>query len=216
MTSSITVAPPSALTTLAPGTKCMAGEPMKPATKSSGGASFSVSDMQEAGIDLFQRTEGGVRPVPHHTCHLSSKTFRPMKTVQRREQVLFLLIGCSSDCFAVWRRQLLRSPEMCSANKDEVKRMKFQGSSGVFRHSPDPPSSVDPPRAAHRRHLGDGVPRTASNTSQYSGSAWGSQPPEGGMFLSCCFAFLAGCCRVTRKARSTPMMRHSYRERDYA
>src|SRR5690242_21744240 len=95
MTSSITVAPPSALTTLAPGTKFMAGEPMKPATKSSGGASFSVSDMQEAGIDLFQRTEGGVRPVPHHTCHLSSKTFRPMKTVQRREQVLFLLIGCS-------------------------------------------------------------------------------------------------------------------------
>jgi RNA:NAD 2'-phosphotransferase (TPT1/KptA family) len=56
--------------------------------------------MQEAGIDLFQRTEGGVRPVPHQTCHLSSKTFRRMKTVQRREQVLFLLIGCSSDCFA--------------------------------------------------------------------------------------------------------------------
>ena len=36
------------------------------------------------------------------------------------------------------------------------------------------------------------VPQTASNTSQYSGSARGSQPPEGGIFLPCCFAFLAG------------------------
>jgi hypothetical protein len=35
------------------------------------------------------------------------------------------------------------------------------------------------------------------------------------MFLPCCFAFLTGCCRVTLKARRTPMMRHSYRERDY-
>src|SRR6266849_7604124 len=60
------------------------------------------------------------------------------------------------------------------------------------------------------------VPRTASNTSQYSGSARGSQPPEGGIFLPCCFAFLVGCRRVTRKAKSTPMSRHSYRERDYA
>ncbi len=33
---------------------------------------------------------------------------------------------------------------------------------------------------------------SASNTSQYSGSAQGSQPPEGGIFLPCCFAFLAG------------------------
>src|SRR5438105_6759757 len=35
------------------------------------------------------------------------------------------------------------------------------------------------------------------------------------MFLPYCFAFLAGCRRVTWKARSTPMPRHSYRERDY-
>jgi hypothetical protein len=34
------------------------------------------------------------------------------------------------------------------------------------------------------------------------------------MLLPCCFAFLAGCCRVTRKAKSTPMTRHSYQERD--
>ncbi len=57
---------------------------------------------------------------------------------------------------------------------------------------------------------------SASNTPQYSGSAWGSQPPEGGMFLPCYFAFLAGCRRATRKAKSTPMTRHSYQERDYA
>jgi hypothetical protein len=36
------------------------------------------------------------------------------------------------------------------------------------------------------------------------------------MFLPCYFAFLAGCRRVTWKAKSTPMTRHSYLERDYA
>ena len=61
-----------------------------------------------------------------------------------------------------------------------------------------------------------GPASSASNTSQYSGSDGGSQPPAGGMFLPCCFAFLVGCCRVTRKAKSTLMTRHSYRERDYA
>src|SRR6266571_7836665 len=61
-----------------------------------------------------------------------------------------------------------------------------------------------------------GPAASASNTSQYSGRAWGSQSPESGMFLPCCFAFLAGCRRVTRKARNTPMTRHSYREHDYA
>src|SRR2546423_14411276 len=35
------------------------------------------------------------------------------------------------------------------------------------------------------------------------------------MFLPCCFAFLVGCRRVTWKARSTPMPRPSYRERNY-
>ncbi len=67
--------------------------------------------------------------------------------------------------------------------------------------SQTPPISVDPPTAA-------------SNTSQYSGSVRGSQPPEGGIFLPCCFALLFGCFRVTCKARSTPMPRHSYCERD--
>ena len=35
-------------------------------------SSFRVADIQEAGIDLFQRTEGRARPVPHHTCHLGA------------------------------------------------------------------------------------------------------------------------------------------------
>src|SRR5260370_20389911 len=64
-----------------------------------GGASFSVADIQYARIDLFQRTEGRVRPGPPHTFHLSSKTIRCMKTVQRSEQVLFILTSCSSDFF---------------------------------------------------------------------------------------------------------------------
>jgi DNA-binding XRE family transcriptional regulator len=86
---------------------------------------------------------------------------------------------------------------MCYATKDEV-----TGSVWSLSPCPRPPISVDPPAAA-------------SNTSQYSRNAWGSQPPPGGMFLPCCFALLAGCRRVTCKARSTPMPRHSYRERDY-
>ena len=36
------------------------------------------------------------------------------------------------------------------------------------------------------------------------------------MLLPDCFTLLARCWRVTRKAQSTPMPRHSYRERDYA
>ena len=72
------------------------------------------------------------------------------------------------------------------------------------------------PQAAWTRLERHTVPRTASHTSQYSGSAWGSQPPEGGIFLPCCFALLVGCRQVTWKARSTPLPRHSYRERDYA
>jgi hypothetical protein len=35
------------------------------------------------------------------------------------------------------------------------------------------------------------------------------------MFLPFCFAFLFGCRWVTCKARNTPMLRHSYPERDY-
>ncbi|HEX6553427.1 MAG TPA: hypothetical protein VF026_11750 [Ktedonobacteraceae bacterium] len=37
-----------------------------------------------------------------------------------------------------------------------------------MRPAPDPPLSVDPPTAAHRRHLGDGVPRTASQPGMRS------------------------------------------------
>ena len=61
-----------------------------------------------------------------------------------------------------------------------------------------------------------GPASSASNTSQYSGSARENQPPAGGMFLPCCFALLTACHWVTRKVKSTPMPRHSYRERDYA
>src|SRR5215469_17347754 len=108
-----------------------------------------------------------------------------------------MLTSSSSDFFDGLGRQLLRSPEMCYANKDEV-------TGGVWSRSPchSPPISVDPPTAA-------------SNTSQLSRSARGSQPPEGGMFLPSCFALLAGCCRVTCKARSTAMTRHFYHKRDY-
>jgi hypothetical protein len=68
-----------------------------------GGASFSVSDIQEAGIDLLKLAERRVRPVPHHTFHLSSKTIRCMKTVQRRGQAhirtyMFLLVVCVVSC----------------------------------------------------------------------------------------------------------------------
>src|SRR6266566_5830162 len=42
------------------------------------------------------------------------------------------------------------------------------------------------PRPSKQR----GPASSASNTSQYSRSAWGSQPPEGSMFLPFCFAFL--------------------------
>ena len=57
---------------------------------------------------------------------------------------------------------------------------------------------------------------SASNTSQYSGSGGGSQPPTGGKLLPCCFAFLVGCRWVTCKARNTPMLWHAYRECDSA
>ncbi len=68
------------------------------------------------------------------------------------------------------------------------------------------------PRPSNERGPAD----SASNTSQYSVSAWGSQPPEGGMFLPCCFAFMVECRWATWKTKSTPMPRHSYRERDHA
>jgi WD40 repeat protein/DNA-binding XRE family transcriptional regulator len=40
--------------------------------------------MQDAGIDLFQRPLGRARRVPHHTCHLSAKTFRPKSAILPR------------------------------------------------------------------------------------------------------------------------------------
>src|SRR5271157_5713554 len=102
-------------------------------------------------------------------------------TVHVTPPVPFIMSGCSSNCFAGLGRQFLRSPEMCYATRDEV-------TGRVWSH-------LLSPRPSHQR----GPALSASNTSQYSGSARGSQPPEGGMFLPCCFAFLAGCRRVTRK-----------------
>src|SRR5215471_21160191 len=67
------------------------------------------------------------------------------------------------------------------------------------------------PRPSTQRGPASGV----SNTYQYSRSVWGRQPPQGDMLLPNCFTLLARCWRVTRKAKSTPMPRHSYRERDY-
>src|SRR5437764_6670012 len=73
--------------------------------------------------------------------------------------------------------------------------------------------SVTPlPRPSTERGPASGV----SNTYQYSGSAWGSQPPQGDMLLPNCCRLLARCWRGTGKAQRTPMPRHSYRERDYA
>jgi hypothetical protein len=43
--------------------------------RTTGGASFSVSDMLEASIDLLKLAEGGARPVPHPIFHLSSRVF---------------------------------------------------------------------------------------------------------------------------------------------
>src|SRR6266487_643638 len=67
------------------------------------------------------------------------------------------------------------------------------------------------PRPSTQRGPASGV----SNTDQYTGSAWGLQPPQGDMLLPYCFTLLARCWRVTGKAKRTPMPRHSYRERDY-
>src|SRR6266566_9336870 len=97
----------------------------------------------------------------------------------------------------VWGDRFARSPEMCYATKDEV-----NGSVWSLSACPRPPNQRGPADSA-------------SNISQYSGSAWGSQPPTGGKLLPCCFAFLVGCRRATWKTRSTPMPRHSYREHDY-
>jgi hypothetical protein len=51
-------------------------------------------------------------------------------------------------------------------------------------------------RIAQTPHKQRGPAASASNTYQYSGRAWGSQPPESGMFLPCCFACLVGCLWV--------------------
>src|SRR5260370_2485846 len=82
------------------------------------------------------------------------------------------------------------------------KRRKSEGSVGSLSPCPRPPKQRGPASSA-------------SNIYQYSGSGRGSQPRAGGKFLPFCFPLLAGCRRVTWKARSTPMTRHSYHERDY-
>src|SRR2546423_1745398 len=68
------------------------------------------------------------------------------------------------------------------------------------------------PRPSTERGPASGV----SNTYQYTGSAWGRQPPQGDMLLPYCFTLLARCWRVTGKAQRTTLPRHSHRERDYA
>ena len=55
--------------------------------------------------------------------------------------------------------------------------MMLQGESGVVRPAPDSPQSA-------------WTRRQRIHTNQYSGSAWGSQLPEGAMFVPCWFAFL--------------------------
>ena len=129
-------------------------------------ASFSVSDIQEAGIDLFQRAEGRARPVPHHTCHLSSKTI---------------------------------SPEMCYTTKDEVTQESLE------LHTIPQTLHSAWTRLGRIQHLLSvaGVPGEVSRQRV-------------DMLLPCYFALLAWCCRVTWKEKSTPMPRHSYRERGYA
>ncbi len=70
--------------------------------------------------------------------------------------------------------------------------MNIVGQSGVFSPCPRPPKQRGPADSA-------------SNTSQYSGSGRGSQPPTGGKLLPCYFAFMVGCRRATWKVKSTPM-----------
>src|SRR6266702_41732 len=89
-------------------------------------------------------------------------------------------------CSIVWVVSFARAREMCSATKDEVR-----GSVWSLWLCPRHPQSAWTRRERYT------VPWTASNTSQYSGSGRGSQPPEGGMLLR-----IPG--RVTRKSKSTP------------
>src|SRR5215467_6619379 len=77
---------------------------------------------------------------------------------------------------------------------------KLQGGSGVPQHSPDPQSTWT--RLGRIQHL------------QYSGSAWGRQPPEGSRLPSMTFHSWPGA--AGSRGRSTAMKRHFYRERDYA
>src|SRR5437879_12891810 len=60
-----------------------------------------------------------------------------------------ILTGCSSDFLDGRGRQLLRSPEMCYANKDEVSE-RVWSLSPCPRH---PSSNVDPSRA-HPTQIG--------------------------------------------------------------
>ena len=87
-------------------------------------------------------------------------------------------------------RELL--PDTSIMYKLHDSAMNIVGESGVVRPAPDSLSA--------RTHL------ERIQHSQYSGGARGSQPPEGSIFLPCCFAFVIGCCRATWKAKSTPRM----------
>ncbi len=128
----------------------------------------------------------------------------PVRHERLRSQVNSAKNTCQRDALT-----FLKSPTKCCSrelsftNVLSYPRMKLEGASGVFRHAPDPPISVDPPTAAAPS---PGLRPTLLSIARVPG---GSQPPEGGIFLPCCFAFLVGCRRVTRKAKSTPMSRRS-------
>ena len=123
----------------------------------------------------------------------------PVRHEWLRSQVNSATNTCQRDALT-----FLKSPtKCCSRELSFANVFSYQGSShreGLESFNmPQPLPNQRGPAGSRST-----VPRTASNTSQYSESARGSQPPQGGIFLPCCFAFLVGCRRVTWKERSTP------------
>ena len=99
-------------------------------------------------------------------------------------------------CSIVWVDSFARAREMCSATKDEVR-----GSVWSLWLCPRHPQSAWTRRERYT------VPWTASNTSQYSGSGRGSQPPEGGMLLRIPGrVLLPGHAEVKEHAESIPVL----------
>ena len=67
------------------------------------------------------------------------------------------------------------------------------------------------PRPSKQRGPAD----SASNTTQYSQSAWRSQPPEGDIFFPV-LRIAGGVLPGHKEGKEHAMPRHSYREHDYA